>query len=311
MLPCEVYLDRGLISGIVRTAVERCIASSGLSRIPNSPGELFNSSQVTSIKAEIIRAGRKLWERQYVDGSGGNISARISPEYVICTPTMLSKGDLLLEDISLVDLENHQIVGARPQTSEILLHLEIYKAVPEARAVIHCHPPYATAHAVAGMVPQGNLVSEQELFIGPVALAAYETPGTLAFAKAALPLVRGHNTILLSNHGLVCWADSVTHAEWYTEVVETYCKTLVIAKQLRPDLTEIPSSKINDLLTLKKRLGLPDPRIPVDESAVRASAGNLAADSACLFPHDVSDLEMESLVSRLSGEIVQFLEKRA
>jgi len=311
MLPCEVHLDRGLISGIVRTAVERCITSSGLSRIPNSPAELFNSSQANSIKAEIIRAGRKLWTRQYVDGSGGNISARISPEYVISTPTMLSKGDLRVEDLSLVDLENRQIVGARPQTSEILLHLEIYKAVPDARAVIHCHPPYATAHAVAGIVPQGNLVSEQELFIGPVALAAYETPGTMAFAKAVLPLVRGHNTILLSNHGLVCWADSVTHAEWYTEVVETYCKTLVIAKQLRPDLIEIPSSKITDLLTLKKRLGLPDPRLPVDESPVPASAEIVALESGYVFPHDVSDFEIELLVSRLSGEIVQFLEEQA
>jgi L-fuculose-phosphate aldolase len=113
-----------------------------------------------------------------------------------------------MEEFCLVDLDNLQICGSRSQTSEIQLHLEIYKAVPIARAVIHCHPPYATAHAIAGVVPPGNLIPEQEVFVGPVALAPYETPGTREFAKMILPYVRNHNTILLANHGIVCWADN-------------------------------------------------------------------------------------------------------
>lgn len=87
-----------------------------------------------------MATGRKLWLRQYVDGNGGNITARLTPEF--------------------------------------RLHLEIYKQVPKAHAVIHCHPPYATAYAVAQLSPQGNLVPEQEVFIGPVPVAPYETPGT-------------------------------------------------------------------------------------------------------------------------------------
>jgi L-fuculose-phosphate aldolase len=272
------------------------------------PLEIFNSPEVNVLKEEILRVGRKLWERQYVDGNGGNISVRVSPHYVLCTPTLCSKGDLCREDLSLVDLDNYQICGDRPQTSEILLHLEIYKAVPAAKAVIHCHPPYATAHAVAGVIPQGNLVPEQEVFVGPVALAPYETPGTHAFAKTVLPYVRDHNTILLANHGIVCWADTVTHAEWYVEVVDTYCKTVMIASQLRSKLNEIPPEKIADLLAIKKRWGLPDPRLASDTEAVETPEIHARDGASTNKPiRQPASYEVDELVSRLTAEVSVFL----
>jgi L-fuculose-phosphate aldolase len=115
-----------------------------------SPLELFNSAEANALRAEIIRTGRKLWERQYVDGNGGNISVRLGAEFVLCTPTMLSKADLEAADICLSDLNGKILAGDRTLTSELLLHLEIYKANPKARAVVHCHPPYATAFAITG-----------------------------------------------------------------------------------------------------------------------------------------------------------------
>jgi L-fuculose-phosphate aldolase len=233
--------------------------------------ELFDTPFVNRLKAEIVSAGRKLWQRAYVDGNGGNISARITDNLVLCTPTLCSKGSLNPDELTIVDLDNNRVFGLRPHTSEILLHLEIYKTVPQARAVIHCHPPHATAHAIAHVIPQGDLIPEQEVFVGPVALAPYETPGTTAFARTILPFVRQHNTILLANHGIVCWADSVEHSEWYVEVVETYCKTLMIAQKLRQPLPQIPAAKIQDLLDLKKKLGLPDARLPLEESAAEQS----------------------------------------
>jgi len=295
------------ISTIVRRAVLECLA---LHRSRQSaveePLEIFNSPEANALKEEILRVGKKLWERQYVDGNGGNISVRVSPHYVLCTPTLCSKGDLCMEDFSLVDLDNCQICGDRPQTSEILLHLEIYKAVPAAKAVIHCHPPYATAHAVAGVVPQGNLIPEQEVFIGPVALAPYETPGTRAFAKTVLPYVKDHNTILLANHGIVCWADTVTHAEWYVEVVDTYCKTVMIASQLRPKLNEIPPDKIADLLAIKKKLGLPDPRL---RASVEAAENTAAEVQASIAPaREITNVETDELIRRLTEEVAAFLQ---
>jgi L-fuculose-phosphate aldolase len=313
-----------LIESIVRRAVllaaQECVGPSApRPSASGDPLELFHSPAVLAIKKEIVRMGRKLWQRQYVDGNGGNISARVSEDYVVCTPTLLSKGDLRVEDLALVDLENRRICGQRSHTSELLLHLEIYKTVPQAKAVIHCHPPYATAHAVAGVVPIGNLVPEQEVFIGPVAFSPYETPGTPEFARTVRPLAKDHNTILLANHGVVCWADTVTHAEWYVEIIDTYCKTIMIASQLRPELKEISPAKIADLVAMKQRLGmsLPDPRIPKNvlekpdkpEAAIDAYIG---AASQAQFPlsGSLDEAGIDQLVSRLTEEIAAFLEKK-
>jgi len=226
-----------------------------------SPLELFNSAEANALRAEIIRTGRKLWDRQYVDGNGGNISVRLGAEFVLCTPTMLSKADLEVADICLSDLNGKILAGDRTLTSELLLHLEIYKANPKARAVVHCHPPYATAFAIVGKIPPNGLIPEYEVFIGPAAVAPYETPGTQAFAETILPFVHEHNTILLKNHGVVCWADTVTHAEWLCEIMDTYCRTYLIAKQIGEPLGVIPEDKIDDILRRKQWMGLPDARM--------------------------------------------------
>ena len=195
--------------------------------------------EAEAIKKEICAVGRKLWLRQFVDGNGGNISYRIGPNEVLCTPTLVSKYDLTPEDIGLTDLEGTQIAGSKPRTSELLLHLEIYKAVPEAKSVVHCHPPHATAYAITGKVPPNLIIPEFEVFVGKVAISPYKTPGTPQFAQTVIPLCETHNTVLLANHGIVCWADTVTHAEWYAEVLETYCWTLMLASQLGVPISHI------------------------------------------------------------------------
>jgi L-fuculose-phosphate aldolase len=296
----ESVLNRGVmdslsldvISPILRRAVLECIANAiEDDHVSATPAELFRSKAIQALKEEIVRTGKKLWDRQYVDGNGGNISARISPRWVICTPTMCSKADLTADDIS-----------------EILLHLEIYKAIPEAKAVIHCHPPYATAHAIAGVLPQGNLLPEQEVFVGPVALTSYETPGTIEFARTILPVVKKHNTILLENHGVVSWADTITHAEWLIEVIETYCKTVMIAGQLRSPLKEIPPEKIADLLAIKRKLGLPDARYPDDPEAVEMDLArdNFKRTSISVTP---SAQEIDQLVNSLALLVMDFFQE--
>lgn len=226
-----------------------------------SPAETAHSPEAEQARTEILEVGCKLWERGYVDGNGGNISVRVGSEYLLCTPTLISKRDMRPEDICLSDMKGSILVGSRPRTSELLLHLEIYKANPRARAVVHCHPSYATAWAVAGEAPPNGYVTEFELMVGPVAVAPYETPGTQAFAETVIPFVRDHNTILLANHGIVCWADTATHAEWLVEIVDTYCKTLSLAQQLGRPLNRIPEHKIDELLETKRRMGLPDARL--------------------------------------------------
>lgn len=308
----EESIDK--INAALRAAVSECLSIGTANpeewEDADAPGaqEFFFSSEADELKAEMIRAGRKLWERQYVDGNGGNLSVRVGGGYAICTPTLCSKGDLAAEDLALVDLENRQLCGGREQTSEILLHLEIYKAQPAASAVIHCHPPYATAHAMAGVVPPGDLIPEQEVFVGPVALAPYETPGTMAFAKTVLPYVKTHNTILLQNHGIVCWADTITHAEWYVEVVENYCKTVSIASKIKDPLPRIPKAKIMELLQRKQRMGLPDPRLAgLHESTTATLNGNSAnkgskiADSAGRQAAEAGPTARDKQIDRLTA----------
>jgi L-fuculose-phosphate aldolase len=222
--------------------------------------KLFFTPEAEEVKKEICAVGRKLWLRQFVDGNGGNISFRIGPNEVICTPTLVSKYDLTPDDLSLVDMDGVQIAGKRPRTSEIFMHLEIYKNVPAAKSVVHCHPPHATAYAITGKVPPNNVIPEFEVFVGKVAISPYKTPGTPEFAQTVIPFVRDHNTVLLANHGIVCWADTVTHAEWYAEVLDTYCWTLMNAVQLGVPLSYISEQHSTDLLNIKKKLGLPDAR---------------------------------------------------
>lgn len=266
--------NRKEIREIIEEALSKCLPTTNVSSGgPDVARELFGSAKVQAIKEEIVQVGKKLWLREYVDGNGGNISYRISDDYVLCTPTMRSKGDLTTDCLCLVDFNNQKICGEYSQTSEILLHFEIYKAVLEARSVIHCHPPHATAYAITGMIPQGEIIPEQEVFVGPVAVAPYDTPGTKAFAETILPYARNHNTILLENHGIVCWADTVTHAEWYVEVVDTYCRTLLLAAQIGTPIKRIPAEKISGLLDIKRKLGLPDARFDKLENKNRGDSG--------------------------------------
>jgi L-fuculose-phosphate aldolase len=274
----------------------------------------FRSREAQAIKEEIVRVGRKLWERQFVDGNGGNISCRLTDEWVICTPTLMSKADMTVDDMCLVDLAGNQLAGTRKRSSEVLLHLEIFKAVPQATSVLHCHPPHATAYALVGVVPPTCMISEHEIFIGPVALTPYETPGTIECARAVLPYVKDHNTVLMANHGLVCWADTITHAEWYAEVMDTTCRILILASHLGEAPNQIPSGKIGDLLATKQRLGMPDARFTRPEcqrcDLPRPSLGITTAPCAAApgpQPAGSDRMDRESVVRAVTENVLAAL----
>ena len=300
---------------IRRGAGPACASGTGSgSAVPAAIQDLFNSKEAEAVKEEICNVGRKLWQRQYVDGNGGNISYRLGPNAVLCTPTLMSKADLRPQDLCLVDLDGKQLAGGRPRTSEILMHLEIYKEVPEAKAVVHCHPPHATAYAITGRVPPTCVIPEYEVFVGKVALSPYETPGTPEFARTVIPFVKNHNTLLLANHGIVCWADTVTHAEWYAEVVDTYCWTLMLAQQLGAPLTHIAPDKAVDLVAIKKRLGLPDPRHEMKECELcdlPEIPGSIAIPpKPCGVAPAVSSAEIDAIVQAVTDRVLEALAKR-
>ena len=165
------------------------------------------------------------------------------------------------------------------------------------------------------MVPPTCIIPEFEVLVGKVAVAPYETPGTQKFAETVLPFVKDHNTILLSNHGVVCWADTVTHAEWSTEVVDTYCWTLMLAQQLGAPITNIGPEKAADLLAIKRKLGLPDARIGMKECQLcdMPEPGSIAvAPKSCsLSGKPAENVDIESIVQAVTDAVMASLEAKS
>lgn len=226
----------------------------------------FNSPELHALKLQICDVGRRLWARAYVDGNGGNIAIRVGEGLALCTPTLVSKGFMKPEDMCLVDLDGNQLAGEKKRTSEILMHLQIMKRQPRALATVHCHPPHATAFAVAGVQPPTCMIPEIEVFVGKVPIAPYRTPGTPEMGKLVADLAENHNTILMANHGVVSWShNNVEDAYFKMEIVEAYCRTVVVAAQLGAPLKTFSQTHLQDLLKIKQTLGIPDPRIGLKE----------------------------------------------
>lgn len=221
-------------------------------------------------KEQICDVGRRLWAREYVDGNGGNISIRVGDDLALCTPTLVSKGFIKPADICMVDLEGNQKAGRKKRTSEILMHLQIMKAVERCVAVVHCHPPYATAFAAIGNPPPNNILPEFEVFIGEVPVASYDTPGTPQMGAKVAALATNHNTILMANHGVVSWSHiSVEDAYFKMEILEAYCRTLLVTTQLGKMPNRFTPKQMHDLLSIKQTLGVPDPRIGLDVDQIK------------------------------------------
>ena len=220
----------------------------------------FNSAPMQALKEQICDIGRRLWQREYVDGNGGNIAIRVADDLALCTPTLVSKGFMKPEDMCLVDLDGNQKAGRKKRTSEILMHLQIMKRQPRAKATVHCHPPYSTGFAVAGVEPPTCMIPEYEVFAS-VAIAPYRTPGTPEMGQLVAELVDKHNTILMANHGVVSWSHlDVEDAYFKMEILEAYCRTILVTAQLGKPPSTISPTQLQDLLKIKQSLGIPDPR---------------------------------------------------
>jgi len=215
----------------------------------------FNSPPVRKLKRQLCDIGRRMWQREYVDGNGGNLAIRVGRDLALCTPTQISKGFMRPEDICLVDFDCNQLAGAKKFTSEIQMHLQIMQRRPEAVATCHGHPPSATGFAVAGIKPPTGLVTEFELFVS-LAMVPYRTPGTRELGKFVAEHADEHNTMLLANHGVVSWSHrNLEDAYFKLEILENYCRTVLAAKQTGVPARRLTKPQLGELFAIKKRLG--------------------------------------------------------
>ncbi|RIK82611.1 MAG: aldolase [Planctomycetota bacterium] len=281
-------------------------------------------------KQEICDIGRRLYNRGFAAANDGNITCRVSDTEVLCTPTMHSKGFLHPADICLIDMDGRQLAGEKKRSSEALLHLEILKARPDVKSVVHCHPPHATAFAVAREAVPSCVLPEVEVFLGNVPIARYETPSTQALAETILPFVHQSNVVMLANHGTVSFGETVERAYWWTEILDAHCRILLLAKQLGR-VEYLSAEQTRELIDLKKRWGYPDPRQDPSyagadlfaddvfraswpEAGVRAGAfgapawSRAAAESkSSEVAHPTPDSDEEAFIERIAERVAQKL----
>lgn len=211
------------------------------------------------IKKDICEIGQRIYNKGFAAANDGNITVRISENEVLCTPTMHSKGFLKPDDISTIDMTGKQIAGRKKRSSEALLHLEIYKQRPDIKSVVHCHPPHATAFAIAREPIPQCVLPEVEVFLGDVPITRYETPGGQAFADTIIPFVDKCNVMILANHGTVSFGENVERAYWWTEILDAYCRMLLLSRSLGR-VNYLNETESRELLALKDKWGFADPR---------------------------------------------------
>lgn len=176
-------------------------------------------------------AARRLYDRGLVGANEGNLSVRLSPQRLLCTPAGACKGLLRPADLVVIDRKGNAIGEGRP-SSEIRLHLRIYDCRPDCEAVVHAHPITATGFAVAGETIPDDVLPEAAYVLGSVATAPFSTPGTDEVADRIEPLLQDHKTILMSHHGAVTMGKTLADATDRMEVLERVAKIVLTARLL-------------------------------------------------------------------------------
>jgi len=207
------------------------------------------------LREEIVEIGRLCWTKGWVAANDGNLSIRLDPQRILCTPTGISKGRMRPEDLIIVDPDGKKIAGARERTSEINMHLAIYRMRPDIQGVVHCHPPMGTGFAAAGRSLNQAILPEVIVALGCVPLAAYGLPGTEELLKPMLPLIPHYDAILLGNHGVTCYGTDIWKAYYLMETVEHSARITLVAELLGgPKL--LPREEVDKLFDARARYGI-------------------------------------------------------
>ena len=281
-----------------------------------TPAEIerfFNSPAIHVLKERICEMGRRLWHKDYTDGNGGNLTIRVGDNLVLCTPTLISKGFMQPSDIALIDMDGKQLAGTRKRTSEAMTHLGIMKRQPMCKACCHAHPPHATAFAVARVQPPTCLIPEADIFLGKIALAPYQTPGSQENADTVGEIGKDNQCVLMLNHGVITWGKDIEDSYWKMENADSYCRTIWVASQLGGELGDgVGGNKAKEFVKIRKMLGMPDNRDGLKECEL-CDNSDFRPGVACVVPPPASpdspapDPQVEALVAQLTEQIMKQL----
>src|ERR671923_1762020 len=186
----------------------------------------------SQLRADICEVGRRLYARGYVASNDGNISVRLPGDRILTTPKSVSKGFMSPDMMCIVDLAGNKLAGDRDASSEIKMHLEVYRNRPDVNAVVHAHPPLATGFAVAGIPLTRAVLAEVITTLTSIPIAAYGTPSTAELPEAVRKYIKAHDGMLLANHGAVTCGSDVLAAYFKMETIEHFARISLVARLL-------------------------------------------------------------------------------
>jgi L-fuculose-phosphate aldolase len=197
-----------------------------------APEAQLRSNNDAQLRADIVEVGRRLYARGYTASNDGNISVRLDAGRLLMTPKSVCKGFMTPEMMCITDLEGKKLAGDRDPSSEMQMHLEVYRQRPDVNAVVHAHPPIATAFAVAGIPLDRAVLAEVVTTLGSIPIAEYATPSTKELPDAVRKYVKAHDGMLLANHGALTLGADLFGAYYKMETVEHFAHISFIARML-------------------------------------------------------------------------------
>ncbi len=186
----------------------------------------------SSLRADIVEVGRRMYARGYTASNDGNISVRLGADRLLMTPKSVCKGFMTPDMLCITDLDGRKLQGDRDPSSEMLMHLEVYRQRPDVRAVVHAHPPIATGFAVAGIPLDRAVLAEVLTTLGSVPIAEYATPSTEELPAAVRKYIKAHDGMLLANHGALTAGADVMSAYYKMETIEHFAHISLVARLL-------------------------------------------------------------------------------
>ena len=209
----------------------------------------------SAARREIVEAGRRMYMRGFVCANDGNISARLSEDVIVATPSGVSKGFMTEDMLIKLDLGGSVLDGALQPSSEIKMHLAVYRQSPGLKSVCHAHPPVSSAFAAAGVALDKAFLQETVMLLGVIPVAKYAAPGSLELAEAAAAFCEDHHGALLEHHGAVTWGGSVMEALYRMESIEYTATVTMYSKMLGFNRT-LDDDKIAELAAMRPVWGI-------------------------------------------------------
>jgi L-fuculose-phosphate aldolase len=236
----------------------------------------------SSLRADIVEVGRRMYARGYTASNDGNISVRLGADRLLMTPKSVCKGFMTPDMMCVTDLDGRKLQGDRDPSSEMLMHLEVYRQRPDVQAVVHAHPPVATGFAVAGIPLDRAVLAEVLTTLGSVPIAEYATPSTRELPEAVRKYVKAHDGMLLANHGALTVGADLYSAYFKMETIEHFARISLVARLLgRENL--IAREEVLRLQELRGTYGIKapapicaDPSVPDAREAARQDESGAA-----------------------------------